>query len=131
AFQSLIVFVGVASPALGPAVQMCKFDAENRGLNSIEAAVDPFEIMVVLLRTTMVGEHACARRQLFVVGHQSAGVAVGAKVLPRVETETGNIGKLRDWSSLVVRAVRLGGVTDDLEAMLSREGQDRIHVRRL
>ena len=55
--------------------------------------------------------------QLVVVGGDEAAFAVGAQVLGKVEAEGGRIAKATGPASLVLGAVRLAGVFDDLQAV--------------
>ena len=110
---------------------MAQLHSKNCGLETIEAAVHALQIVVVLLGAAVIGEHPRRGNPLGVVRHERAGVAVGAEVLAGIEAETRDVGKRRDRASFVLRSMRLRGVADDAQAVLLRQRQNRIHVRRL
>jgi hypothetical protein len=63
-----LVVDGRCGAALGvPAVQMWQLDEQDRGLQRVEARVDPERVVVVLARGTVCGELAGLGRKLVVV----------------------------------------------------------------
>src|SRR5436190_14134321 len=86
---------------------MPQLHTQNRRLESVESTVDPFEIVVVLLRPAMVGKHSHSGRPLGVVGHQRTCVAVCAEVLAWIKAVASDVRQLRDWLPLVEGPVRL------------------------
>ena len=80
--QQLAVACG-GSPALRiPFIQMPQLDAKKRGLDRIEAAVVPFEIVVVLLHLPVLAQHLDRARHLLIVGRHGARFAAGPRFFP-------------------------------------------------
>src|SRR5205807_9299276 len=79
-----------------------QLDAQNRGLERVEACV-PAKVLVMVLRLhAMHAQAGHSRRPLGVVGHHHPGVAVGPEVLGWIETETADRKSTRLNSSHLV-----------------------------
>ena len=76
--QKLIVARRNTLARLGPCRQMRQFDIQDRGLQSIHAAVDAFHDVIVF--SAVPGECGHPIGQLIVIGHDAARIAVGAEV---------------------------------------------------
>ncbi len=100
-------------------------------MQSVQTAVDTLDLVVVLVDPPVIGEHSCPCREVVVVRHDRAAVAVGLQVLTGVETETGDMAYRSDPPPLVVRPVRLRGILNDFQPVSVRQAQKRIHIRRL
>ena len=86
---------------------------------------------MVLLLGAPVTQHAngsCERR---VIGDDHAGLAVGAEVLARVETEAGHVAHTADAPALVLCSVGLATVLDHHQTVLLGDLENRVHVGRL
>src|SRR4029079_17598294 len=100
--QCLIVPTRVLTTAYGPILQVTEFHTEHGGLQAVQSAVDAFEVVIVFFRSSVVREHPGSIRPLLVVGDERTAIAVSAKVFPRIETERGDVGELRDRLSFVL-----------------------------
>ena len=116
---------------LGPLFEMPQLHTENRRLEAVQPAVDPFEIVVVLLRPAVVGKHSRRGSPLGVVGHQSARVTVCSEVLARIKAVAGDIREPRDGLPPVEGPVRLCGIAHHAKAMLLCQGTNWRHIGRL
>src|SRR6185503_16027908 len=107
--EQRVVALGGRAPLRGPRIQVAKLDAEERGLQRIEPAVVAFELMVVLLRLSVVTDHADVFRDGFIVGGHRTRFTAGAEVLARVKAEGRSFSE-RSCSRLAVSgAVGLAG----------------------
>src|SRR6185437_14175039 len=77
----------VADTGFRPFQDMRQLGAEDRGLDGIQPAVDPFYAVIRLFQGAMVGEHPAFFSQLVAVGDDTAGVAIRAEVLSRIEAK--------------------------------------------
>ena len=64
------------------------------------------------------------------LGHHRAGLTKCAEILSWVEAEAGGIAECADLSPFVFCSMRLGGVLDDRQAVLTCEFENRVHVQR-
>src|SRR5688500_6981840 len=55
--KRFVVEAGISPAALTPLLEMTELHAEDGRLEPVEAAVDAFEVVVVLLRASVIGEH--------------------------------------------------------------------------
>src|SRR5262245_55524731 len=69
--------------------------------------------------------------QLAIVGHDAAGVTIGAQVFPWIKGKGGRISKSPDELPLISGEMRLGTVFDHPKAVFLSDGHDRVHVGRL
>ena len=93
--EPLEVARGHRAPALVPLVQAPQLDAQEGGLQRVQAAVEPRQIVVVLHLRAVVAQHADALGQRVVVGRDRARVAQRAEVLAGVEREAGGVARGR------------------------------------
>src|SRR6266487_5252926 len=85
--------------------------------------------MIIFLRLTVVSKDLDFLSQLSVVRHDCASLAESAKILSGIKAEATGVAHCACLSTLVLRAVRLGGIFNDKEAVCPREFQNRVHVR--
>ena len=76
-----------------------------------------------------VAQAAAALGQAVVVGDDHAALA-GGDMLVGVEAEGADVAEAAAGPSLVGLAMHLGGVLDDLQAVLPRDVQQRVHIHR-
>ena len=134
--ETLVVTVGHGAAAADVVVHVAQVDAQDGGLQGVEAGVATDGAVVILGRLTVVGQTADALSQLAVGGEDSAPVAIAGQRLGGEEGRRADVG---DGACLTRAAVgrdivgseRLGVVLDDAELILLGHAQDRIHVARL
>ena len=110
---------------------MAQFDTEDRRLQAVQSAVDSLEFMVVLSYPSMIREHSGRTGPFRVVGDQCTCITIRAEVLSWVEAVAGDVCERRNRKALVLRAMGLRRIPDDLEPVLPCDRQDRIHIGRL
>ena len=66
-----------------------------------------------------------------ITGQDGTGVAERAEILGWIEAERGRVSERADRSTVVLRAVGLGAVFQDLQAVASRSLPDAVHVGRV
>ena len=82
AFEELAVATRRPSSIVVPRVEMWELQQKEQGLDRVETCRVADELVPVLLALAVLAQRAHALRELGVVGHQRAGVAHGAEVLP-------------------------------------------------
>src|SRR5262245_48179494 len=50
-FQQTVISISISPAGFGPVFKVAELDAQDRGLQAVEPAIDSLEIVVVLLRT--------------------------------------------------------------------------------
>ena len=109
--------VGVLAGGVG------KFHAEHRGLNRVEAAVEALVDIVVAAVGAVVGKTAYGVGEFGVGGRDASGVAEGADILGRIETECAGVTEGADGACAVesrrhrTGANGLGAVLDDNQSL--------------
>ena len=77
--------------------------------------------LVALLLCPLAARAGSAVRYLVgqgrMVGYNGAGIAIGAEILPRIETETTGRSHGTGFFAFVGGAVRLTGILDDLQTV--------------
>ena len=134
--ETLVVTVGHGAATADVVVHVAQVDAQDGGLQGVEAGVATDGAVVVLGRLTVVGQTADALSQLAVGGEDGAPVAIAGQRLGGEEGRRADVG---DGSCLARAAVgrdivgteRLGVVLDDAQLVLLGHAQDRVHVARL
>src|SRR5438309_248485 len=79
----------------------------------------------------MTSKCRCPLGQMIVVRHSASSITISAQIFAGVEREGCRITKCSYDLALVLSSVRLGGIFDDPEIVLSSDGHDGIHVGRL
>ena len=126
--------------AVGQAAQL---DAQDGGLDAVEARVVAKQFVVVALSAAVGAELAAGFGDLVVVGGDEPGVAIGAKVFGGIEAEGSSVadgsrglayvgrrgaaGQLAAGAAFIAGAKALGAVFDDLEPVLFGDGHDAVH----
>ena len=134
--ETLVVTVGHGAAAADVVVHVAQIDAQDGGLQGVEAGVATDGAVVVLGRLTVVGQTADALSQLAIGGEDGAPVAIAGQRLGGEEGRRADVG---DGARLACAAVgrdivgteRLGVVLDDAQLVLLGHAQDRVHVARL
>ena len=118
AFEERAVEVGGGAAGRVPAVEPLQLDRQDRGLERIEAAVAPRELVLVLGAgaATVVGERADLAGQLGVVGGDATGVAERTEVLAGVEAECPRDAERAGGPVAPTRALGLRGVLDERDS---------------
>lgn len=111
--------------------QVAELRAQERGLQFVEARVDADKLVVVFLFAAVIAQHAERPRKLFVIRHDGAGVAEGTEILCRVKAETACVAERARHRAAEFRAMRLGTVLDEAQAVRLRDAADRVHLRGL
>ena len=96
---------------------MLQLDGQDGGLDPVEAAVDPLDLVDVLLERAVVGEEAGLAGEGIVVRDQRPRVAVGAEVFPGIEAERPGQAEGPRRPAVERREVRLGAVLDHGQAV--------------
>ena len=108
-------------------IEVRQLGGQERGLQLVQAGVLALVDMVVFVVAAVVAQRTDALGQRVVVRRHAARVAQRTQVLARVEAEPGGIPQTARAAALVGRAVGLGGVLDDLEAVGMGNGIDLVH----
>jgi hypothetical protein len=103
----------VRSPELVTSFEMAQFDAENSRLDSIHPAIPPNHGVVIFANLAVIPKDPDLVLQLGVESHNCASFAERAKILTRVEAETGRVGKRANSTALVLSPVSLAGVLNN------------------
>ena len=120
-----------------PLCQVPKLDAQHTGLDRIEPAVEPLDVVVVLLRLPVVAEHSALVGHPVIIGGDCSGLAARTQVLPGIKAERGGMAHracLAPPAFLfreVFCTVRLAGVFDDNEVVSGGQLEDGVHVGHL
>src|SRR5690606_26562200 len=114
---------GDAAARVVPLVEAAQLDAQDGGLQRVEARVAAVgERVLVLRNVAVVGDQARLAGDLLVVGRDGAGGAGGAEIFGRIERKTRRLADAADAApravDLAAGAVRLCGVLDQREAVL-------------
>src|SRR5206468_10438239 len=113
---------GPAATRLGPGFEVPQLHAEHRALDAVHPVVESLHRVLVALLLAPAAQRPNPPRQVAVVGDHRATFAVGAEVLPRIETEASQLAHRSASASAVLRSVRLAGVFDHRQTVLPRDG---------
>ncbi len=89
------------------------FTLQHRSLNPVHPGVPADHAVVIFFRLAVVPEHPDFLGEGVIVGHDGAGLAIGAQVLSRIEAEAAGDAQGAGLSAFVLGAVGLAGVFDD------------------
>ncbi len=125
-----------AAPPGVPGVEVAQLDAQDGGLDAVEAGVAAVgDHVLVLAGVAVVGEQPDAARDLLAVRHQGAAVAHRAEIFGRVEAEAGRVADASDAAALSLHvapgAVCLRGVLDEGRAVPAGQRQQAIEIGRM
>ena len=68
---------------------------------------------------------------MIVIRHNASSITIGTQIFAGIKRESCRITKCSNNLPFVLSGVRLGGIFDDPEIVLSGDGHDGIHVRGL
>ena len=128
--QLLIVEGGVGAAQRGVACDVRQLDAQQGGLQRIEAEVAADHLVKVLGAATMSAHQARAVGERIVFGGEQAGIAESAEVLRRKEREAAELADGPDLFALEAGAEGLCGILDDGQAVGRGDGREGAHVGR-
>src|SRR5262249_34487469 len=129
--EEIVILARVGPARLGPLLEMTQLHPQNRALHPLHAVVESLEHVVIALLLSPVAKHADRLRVLFIAGDDRAAFAVCAKILARVEAEAARYPETAGAAPLVLRAMSLAGILDDLKSMALGDVENRIHVGHL
>src|SRR4051794_40348801 len=122
---------GVATPRRVCLVQAAELDAEEGGLDAVEAVVVPGNHVLTLAPLPHVAQPARGLGDARIVGAQRTAVPERPEVLARVERECRAGTEAAGRATAAGGAMRLRGVFDERQAMTRRESLERWHVGEL
>lgn len=122
---------GIGAAGLGPLLQIFELDAEDDGLEGIDAAVDADDVMVVTGLHAVDAEDAQFVGQGIVIGGHHAGVSRATEILGGEEAEAIDESHGSGGTALELGADGLGGILDDGDSMASGDLEDGVHARAL
>ena len=125
--QQTIVVSRVHAAPVVPRIDAPQFNAEHGCLDRIEAAVVPFDQMLVLFLLAEIAQQLNAFADPGVIGDDGAAVAIGAQILPRIKAEATGVADASGSPPLPHRSVRLTRIFDDAQSMTARRVEDRLH----
>src|SRR5712692_2042420 len=106
---------------------MPQLDPQHRGRYFVEPAIPTLLLADVFPGLPVVTEQPQARRDLFRIGDDHPGVAVGAEVLAGIEAEAAQFTERPGLAAAVAGADGLRVVFDHLEAAARRHLEDGVH----
>ena len=121
--------VGLAGGGIGRVVG--EFDAEEGGLEGVEAEVAADSLVMVFGLHAMDSKDAGFFRKGRVVGGQQAGVAKGSEIFAGKEAVAAEVPDAAGRFAFIGRAEGLSGIFNDEKIVLCRESHDGVHVGHL
>jgi hypothetical protein len=112
-------------------LQMTQFNAENRSLYSVHAAIPSNHFVMVFASLAVIPKDPNFLLQLAPIGNDGACLAECAKILPRIEAKATYVSEGADPSPFIFRPVGLRCVFDNEQSMRARKLKNWIHIRRL
>ena len=103
-------------------------DAQERGLDLVEAGVDALLVVDVLHAASVIPQRTNPFGDPFVARREGAGVAEGSQVLRREEAEAADRPERPRLHAVPQRPVALGAVLDDGESLPVRNSADPSHI---
>src|ERR1700733_16137448 len=103
---------------------MSEFRVQQAGLEGVQSAVVPLDIVIVLLGLAMVAQHADLFRQAGIVGGDRACFAASPQILSRVEAERCRLAHRTSLHPSIVLArkilgaMRLASIFKDCQMIL-------------
>src|SRR5713226_7470039 len=108
---------------------MAQLDAQDGGLDFIEAAVPARLAAQIFYRLAMIAQGSNARRKFSGIRNDHSRVAVRAQIFRGVKTEAGNVAERAGAPTFVRCADGLRVVFDYWELARFCERDDGVHVR--
>src|ERR1700683_985113 len=116
---------------------MTEFHAQDARLQGIEASVVALDIVIILLRLTVLAQHAHFLGDRFTVGGFRARFAASTQILSWVKAESRGVAHGAGFPPAIfllrkiLGAMSLAGVFHHNQVVATREIEERIHVRSL
>ena len=126
--EKAIVFSGVGLAGALPIGKMAQFDAEDGGLDFIEAAVPAGLAAAIFFGLAVIAKGANSRGEFGGICYDHAGVAVGAEIFGGIKTDAGGVAEGAGAAAFVGGADGLRVVLDDGQVARFGEGKDWVHV---
>jgi len=126
--EASTVALGVPVARLVPSGELAQPDGQDGRLQRVQPGVGPLLDVVVLRLLAVVPQPPDPVREPSVTGGDHPGVAARAEVLARVEAEAPERAHGAAGPAPVRRAVRLCRVLHHVQAVGTREVEDRVHV---
>ena len=126
--QHRVVLTGHFVPATIVLVQVLQFGAQNGRLHRVETAVPAKLGMEVFLRGAVVSQSFQFCLQVQIIRRHRPGIAAGAEVLARIETEATQVAHRTCTLAVSGAAVGLGGVLDDSKVVDCGDSRDCRHL---
>src|SRR5215510_11155869 len=118
-------------PRRVPGIEVTQLHAQHRRVQAIEAAADAFHLVDIFVQPTVVGPHPDPANHVFVLAHDSPGIAVRAEVLAWVKTEARRMSERAHALTAPGRAMCLGGILDYFQIVSASDLENGVHVARL
>jgi len=123
-----LVFSSVRLAGALPIGKVSQLDAEDGGLDFVEAAVPARLGAAIFFGLAVVAKDTNARGEFGRIGYDHAGVAVGTEIFRGIKTEAGGVGERAGAAAFVGGADGLGVVFDNGQVARLRESENGIHV---
>jgi len=123
-----LVFGGVRLAGALPIGKMAQLDAEDGGLDFVEAAVPAGLGAAIFFGLAVVAKGTNARGEFGRIGYDHAGVTVGAEIFCGIKTNASGVAERASAAAFVGCADGLGVVFDDGQVAGFGEGEDGVHV---
>jgi len=105
-----------------------QLDPENGRLQFIQTRVQSRDLADITLAPAILAQQPGLLPELWVVGHNHAGVAQGAKILCRIETEGRHVSPGAALSPSGGGPMRLRTILDHPHPMTIRDGSNELHI---
>ena len=128
--QTIAVQTGQPPPPFDGQVVGCQPEIQNRGLQIIQARVEPPAHDLAIRAAAMVAKLDDAFIDLLAVGQNGPAVSQAPQCLGGEKADRGGDAEASRRASLEPRTQRLRGILDDHQAMASGDGFERLHVGR-
>src|SRR5205807_9042947 len=76
-----------SAPLRDPAIKMTQLDGQDCRLQAVQSGTAPLEQVIVLLGSSVIGDHPATFNELRVVADNASSVTIRAKILARIEAE--------------------------------------------
>ena len=101
------------TPRSIPLLEISQLDPQHGRLQRVETAIVSAKHVMVFFLLAIVAEHLYFFCDCRVVRHHCAAVAVGSKILSRIEAECRGVSQRTHSATLVARAMRLASIFND------------------
>src|SRR5205823_4121563 len=124
--KQLVVIARAFATLFGPTPEMAELDAEQPRLDCVEAIVEALDLVLVLACLAVVAQHPALYGDAFVIRRHCPGLAEGAQIFAGIEAECRRSAHRAGHTpaalppGIIFRAVRLAGIFDDDQVVLTR-----------